>query len=307
MLEDLVCPLCLGSLKKALINLACQKCGQVYQAKNGIFLLWQPEWEKETRRQISQDLAFSKKYVEAIIKGEHQNLLAEEKEFFERERGGSLAARLVDRKALNTLGELNKIDFRGLRALDIGAGGGKEAIWLFAQGVREVVCLDISREFLTLAKKRLEGKPASFIVAHAEKLPFADDTFDLAFFMGSLHHIGNPQRALAEAGRVAKRVVLVGEPTSLKFLDKILDLAHWNTEYGGMKTTRLFSHEVTQTLENLGFRVRTKTNFIWFPFSLFGRWKNNHHFLKLYFGFLSFLDQFFSYFGHNLTAFAQRK
>jgi len=307
MLKGLVCPHCLGTLKKATWRLVCQKCREVYSTKKGILLMWRPEFEKKAKRRVNQDLSFSRKYVEAINKGKCQQLFGGEEEFFERETRKSLAARMVDKKALDTLKHLVNIDFHGLRVLDIGAGGGKEAVWLFSQGVKEICCLDISYDFLSLAKKRLRNKPVSFVVANAEKLPFTNNSFDLAFFMGTLHHIVDHQKALAEVARVAKRIALVGEPVRMKFFHKVLNFIHWNTEYGGLKTKRFDPEKIRDFLENKDFEVRIKTNFIWYPFPLLRCFKNNRQFLQIYFKLLAVLDKLFGRWGHDLTVFARRK
>jgi ubiquinone/menaquinone biosynthesis C-methylase UbiE len=82
--------------------------------------------------------------------------------------------------------------------LDAGCGDGGVAR-LLRKRVREVVAVDV------------EGSPAwvdepglTFRVADAEQLPFADSSFDVVHSKDSLHHMENPQRALAEYTRVLK-------------------------------------------------------------------------------------------------------
>lgn len=297
MVGKVICPHCQGKLKKTKNDLVCPSCKSRFSFREGILIFSLPSGK-------NPDLEFTKKYVRALEK-KGEKFLEKEQEFFERERGKSFAARLVDKKAFATLKQIAGEDFSGFEVLDIGAGGGKEAEKLFEEKVKKVVCLDISFEFLKIARQRLKGKKAEFVVADGENLPFANKSFDLAIFFGSLHHIPNWQKALKQACRVAKRVALVGEPAQMGIFGKILNFFGWNTEYGGIKTHRFSPKEVEKILEGEKMAVVWKTNFIWFPFALLTGLKNNKKFLKFYFSFLKFLDRFFGFWGHNLTVFAR--
>src|SRR4051794_11927895 len=55
--------------------------------------------------------------------------------------------------------------------------------------------------------QRPEGA-APVVRAHAEELPFGDDSFDAAMAVLSDHHWADHERGLAELRRVARRVVL---------------------------------------------------------------------------------------------------
>jgi SAM-dependent methyltransferase len=101
--------------------------------------------------------------------------------------------------------------FAGKRLLDIGCGAGTLARSLSDRGAY-VTGIDPNSEALALA---CEAVPeATFYTAGAEALPFADDSFDGAIFLNSLHHVPKPamHRALLEAARVvepAKPIVVV--------------------------------------------------------------------------------------------------
>ena len=49
------------------------------------------------------------------------------------------------------------------------------------------------------------------VVYNGERLPFEDDSFDVALVVTVLHHTRDPDALLAEAKRVAKRVVVIEE------------------------------------------------------------------------------------------------
>lgn len=303
MVKNLACPYCHRLLKKTKNGVVCVGCKKTFPLKDNI-LIFLSEGQK---RKFLSDLEFTKKYVQALKKKKKNDLLSKNREFWERERGKSLAAQMVDQKAFETLIKLAGEDFRQFLVLDIGAGGGKEAEILFNLGVKKVVCLDISFDFLKLAKERLKKHNAEFIIADGESLPFKDKVFDLAIFFGSLHHFPHPQKGLKEAARVAKRVALVGEPAKMGTVEKIMKFLGWQTEYGGIQTWRFSPQEIKEILEKEGMEVNFKTNFIWFPFFLLGKFKNNQKFLTTYFFFLKILDNLAGFLGHNLTVFAKEK
>lgn len=312
MFKELVCTKCRSQLKKEGKRLYCQKCGLSFEIKEGIPIMWQPQFEKDKkiREKAEKDLAFSKEYVRFLTKGKtDKSFLKQEQEFFERDTGASLAARMVDEKALKTLKPMLPKTLNKLRVLDVGCGGGKEAEWLLKEGVKEVVCFDISLDFLFLAKKRFEKKslkPSFFVQGNAEHLPFKDQSFDLVFFMGTLHHIPRPYQALAEVARVSRMIALVGEPADMGPIAPILRLLNWNTEYGDLQTTRFSAKKLTHFFSQRGFKTQIKTNFIWFPFPVFSGFKESRLFIKFYFQSLRVLDKLFPSLGHNLTLLAKK-
>jgi len=105
------------------------------------------------------------------------------------------------------------------RSLEIGAGTGYFSLNLLAAGViAEATCTDISPGML----RTLEGNAARLGVevatrqADAERLPFADGSFDLVLGHAVLHHIPDLPRAFAEFARVLSpggAVLFAGEPS----------------------------------------------------------------------------------------------
>jgi ArsR family transcriptional regulator len=95
---------------------------------------------------------------------------------------------------------------------DLGCGTGTVSAAL-APFVGRVVAVDGSAAMLQAAKKRLQGfDNIDLRRGELESLPIDDARLDAATLMLVLHHVPEPERALAEASRVLKpggRVVLV--------------------------------------------------------------------------------------------------
>jgi ubiquinone/menaquinone biosynthesis C-methylase UbiE len=105
------------------------------------------------------------------------------------------------------------------RSLEIGSGTGYFTLNLLAAGlIEQATCSDISPGMLrTLSAnaKRL-GLEVSTEPADAERLPFADESFDLVLGHAVLHHIPDLPRAFTEFERVLApggTVLFAGEPS----------------------------------------------------------------------------------------------
>jgi ubiquinone/menaquinone biosynthesis C-methylase UbiE len=105
------------------------------------------------------------------------------------------------------------------RALEIGAGTGYFTLNLLRAGlIGDATCSDISPGMLdALQSNALRlGLTVHTEPANAERLPFADDSFDLVLGHAVLHHIPDLGRAFAEFERVLApggTVVFAGEPS----------------------------------------------------------------------------------------------
>ena len=102
--------------------------------------------------------------------------------------------------------------------LDAGCGAGMAAKIAAERGA-SVSGLDAADNLLAIARTRVPS--GDFHVGELESLPFPDDTFDLVTGFNSFQYAGNPDIALAEAKRVARRdgtVVIMtwGEPEGME-------------------------------------------------------------------------------------------
>ncbi len=105
------------------------------------------------------------------------------------------------------------------RSLEIGAGTGYFTLNLLRAGVvEEATCSDISPGMLATLEdnaRRLDLE-VDTATADAERLPFADESFDLVLGHAVLHHIPDLPRAFAEFERVLEpggTMLFAGEPS----------------------------------------------------------------------------------------------
>jgi ubiquinone/menaquinone biosynthesis C-methylase UbiE len=105
------------------------------------------------------------------------------------------------------------------RSLEIGAGTGYFTLNLLRAGlIGEATCTDISPGMLAAlrANARQLGLDVYTELVDAERLPFADESFDLVLGHAVLHHIPDLPRAFAEFARVLApggSVLFAGEPS----------------------------------------------------------------------------------------------
>jgi ubiquinone/menaquinone biosynthesis C-methylase UbiE len=83
------------------------------------------------------------------------------------------------------------------RLLDVGGGPGRGAE---ATNAPERIVVDPAPGMLRAAAQR----GLATTRAYAEDLPFADDWADAVLFVHALHHVDNPEQAIAEAARVLR-------------------------------------------------------------------------------------------------------
>jgi len=108
---------------------------------------------------------------------------------------------------------------RGQRVLEIGVGMGADyEQWLRAGAIATGV--DLSQESLAHTRQRCEiaGFKPDLHLADAEKLPFQNETFDVVYSYGVMHHSPDPAQCINEALRVLKpggtaRIMLYHDPS----------------------------------------------------------------------------------------------
>lgn len=93
----------------------------------------------------------------------------------------------------------------GRDVLEAGCGIGTDAA-RFAQAAARYTGVDFSASALSLARRRfsLEGLSGRFTAGSVMSLPFADESFDLVFSHGVIHHVLDTEAAIDEFHRVLR-------------------------------------------------------------------------------------------------------
>ena len=93
----------------------------------------------------------------------------------------------------------------GLNVLEIGCGLGTDGAQ-FAKAGANYTGVDLTEAAIELAQRRFElfNLPGKFRTADAERLDFADESFDLVYSHGVLHHTPDTAAAVAEIHRILK-------------------------------------------------------------------------------------------------------
>ncbi len=94
---------------------------------------------------------------------------------------------------------------RDLKVLEIGCGLGTDGAQ-FAEAGANYTGVDLTEAAVELARKRFElfNLQGQFQTADAENLDFPDDSFDLVYSHGVLHHTPDTQKAIDEVHRVLR-------------------------------------------------------------------------------------------------------
>ena len=163
-------------------------------------------------------VAFSAGQIEGGIKGDIQkwwgDLYAQIYQGYDRTLNAqSLDADLDDLEAMFRRNrhvaavEMGALDLAGKRVLEIGSGAGAHSC-LFKRRGADLVAVDLTpTRALSTARKLALARgpgPARAYQADAENLPFRDESFDVVYSNGVLHHSEDTVRCVAEVRRVLK-------------------------------------------------------------------------------------------------------
>jgi len=144
-------------------------------------------------------------------------------------------ARYSARVANARISELaaTKIDLRGQRVLDIGCGDGTYTFELFHHShPKSIHGIDLSAGAIATAASKSPDPSVTFSTCSGSKLPFPDDSFDVAHLRGVLHHMDHPAEGVAEALRVARKIFIV-EPNGWNPILKVIEkVSKYHREHG---------------------------------------------------------------------------
>ena len=152
-------------------------------------------------------------------------------------------------------------NWKGKKVLEVGCGSGIDAAE-FARFGADVSAIDSSELAIVETRKIFQGQnlKGAIKLASALALPFEDESFDLVYSFGVLHHIREVGAALAEIRRVLKEG---GQFISMWYnRDSILygySISYLRLEFErapGVPHARAYSkYEVDELLEKTKFKV----------------------------------------------------
>ena len=157
----------------------------------------------------------------------------------------------------------------GLRVLEIGCGLGTDGAQ-FALAGANYTGVDLTKASVELARKKFElsGLQGEFRVADAEKLDFADDSFDLVYSHGVLHHTPDTGQSVREIHRVLKpggrAIVMLYHRGSYNYRIGIRVLrragANLLKSESGIKIVNRLTGEPIESLRDHARLLKTSTN-----------------------------------------------
>jgi ubiquinone/menaquinone biosynthesis C-methylase UbiE len=160
----------------------------------------------------------------------------------------------------------------GKRALDIATGGGHVALALARHGA-EVIASDLTLPMLRAARQFIseKGMTARYANADAQRLPFANGTFDMVTTRLAPHHFPDVAQYVAECARVVRPGGVFGlvdhagatDPSVARYVntfERLRDPSHvWEYSQGEWEALFVTAGFRTQYSEV----VRTRLNFNW--------------------------------------------
>jgi methionine biosynthesis protein MetW len=134
----------------------------------------------------------------------------------------------------------------GASVVDLGCGYGEYVRRLRETG-REVVGIELDAS--TVARAQSDGLDVR--VGDVTALPFPDGAFDTSVLVEVIEHVADPERALVEALRVARRNVLVTVPNVAEYEH----LRAYGVTYRHLVTTDHVNFFTPEELQSLAARI----------------------------------------------------
>ena len=160
---------------------------------------------------------------------------------------------------------------KDLSVLEVGCGLGTDGAQ-FAKAGAIYTGIDLTEAAVDLARKRFElfQLPGTFRVADAERLDFPDNTFDIVYSHGVLHHTPDTAAAVREVHRVLRpggeAVVMLYHRDSYNYRINIamlrragVQLLRWKA---GVKLAHFLTREPEESLREHARQLQTKSEYL---------------------------------------------
>lgn len=160
---------------------------------------------------------------------------------------------------------------KNLRVLEIGCGLGTDGAQ-FAKAGADYTGVDLTEAAVDLTRRRFElfNLAGKFRVADAECLDFPDNSFDLVYSHGVLHHTPDTAGAIREVHRVlrpgGRAAVMLYHRNSFNYRVNIsilrrvgVHLLRWNA---GLKFVRLLTGEPEDSLREHARQLRSQRSYL---------------------------------------------
>src|SRR5216683_5167428 len=118
-------------------------------------------------------------------------------------------------------------DFAGARLLEVGCGMGTDLLQFARRGAK-VTGVDLTPRSIEISRQHLAvyGEGGDFAISDGESLPFADESFDVVYSNGVLHHTPDTAAVVGEIHRVlrpgGRAIVMLYAENSLHYWRKLV-------------------------------------------------------------------------------------
>jgi len=156
----------------------------------------------------------------------------------------------LDRRAESFVSLFSEFIPPRVKVLDIGGGWGFYVEPLRRSRGCEVTVLDIAEPAF---------RKAPVVTYEGEQVPFPDQSFEVSLLVTVLHHVRFPEKVLAEAKRVTRRLVIVVEDLYHHGWGRgwtILRDTFFTLEFVGHPRQFRTREEWRECFEGLGFRIK---------------------------------------------------
>jgi ubiquinone/menaquinone biosynthesis C-methylase UbiE len=143
----------------------------------------------------------------------------------------ALSSRLATQRSRDLMIELANVRARSV--IDIGCGDGYYTLQIGeVTHPRRMVAVDAAGKAVAAAQGKRTTQVVDFVVADIHRLPFPDDSFDVALVQSVLHHDDDPLDTIREAFRVAPEIV-IHEPNGNNLGLKVIErTSTYHREHG---------------------------------------------------------------------------